>query len=514
MGKVALGVGAVVVVAGAAAYAATLAAAPTTITASPTTVTVTQPTTVVTTVTQPTTTVVTQPTTMVTTVTQPTTTLVTETTTVVTKEVVAPKTLNLNWNLGYYDAEKLATLQAVEAYEQATGNVVNISMIGTDEQRDKLIALVEAKQYPDLVFAMWSDVLLGPLWAYKGLLMELSDITAKFEDRYVPGTLKTVTYYNAVEQEWGIYGVPFHLHSEYFHVWTDLVEEAGMDIKDVPSDWDEFWGFFIEVQDRLREKGMEDVYAFGFNVGKVFDPKFLFEDLALAFNSRYIDEEGNLIFDQPGIREGLIEMVSFVKDLYDRGYVPPGATAWGDPDNNLAFHSKKTIVAINPTMSIPGYQFDTNKENYYERTATILKPKKPDGGDWPVIVRPGMFNIFKDAPDPELAKDFINFFMQDDYLFPFLRGHNGRFLPAFKDYLERDYYNNPDDPHVPMTAKYLTQYPLVPWPIVLNPAFSQVVAEDIHNRVWGRVLVEGASPESAIDEFISRVNTIFKQWRA
>ena len=68
------------------------------------------------------------------------------------------------------------------------------------------------------------------------------------------------------------------------------------------------------------------------------------------------------------------EYLAWLDGLYDAGYIPPGATAWADPDNNMAFHSRTIVLVMNNTMSIPGYQYGYSNDNYYQKTATRRQP--------------------------------------------------------------------------------------------------------------------------------------------
>ena len=266
------------------------------------------------------------------------------------------------------------------------------------------------------------------------------------------------------------------------------------------------------MQDSLRQKGYEDIYGIGLSLGPVFDPIFMVEDFFGCFRVNLLTDEGELRADDPQVKEGIVNMLNFIKSLYEDGYIPPGATAWKDPDNNLAFHSKKIVLVLNPTLSIPGYWYLENKEVYRTQTATILKPVCPDGGPWPTIVRPGFFNVFKMSENKELAKEFIKFFLRDENLLPFIKGHAGRFLPVFKDHTQDPFFTNPEDPHIPVAAKYLTEYPIKKFPVLRHPAYSQVVAENLQNKMLARVLVEGVSPEDAAQEFLDRVKQIFEEW--
>jgi multiple sugar transport system substrate-binding protein len=77
---------------------------------------------------------------------------------------------------------------------------------------------------------------------------------------------------------------------------------------------------------------------------------------------------------------------------YTKGCTPPSSTSWKDPDNNVAFHNKTTVMTHNATISIAAKWLDdannealtpeeraAGRKNYDELIATSGFPKKPDG---------------------------------------------------------------------------------------------------------------------------------------
>ena len=46
-----------------------------------------------------------------------------------------------------------------------------------------------------------------------------------------------------------------------------------------------------------------------------------------------------------------------------------------------------------------------------------------------------------------------------------------------------------------------------------NPAYSQVLEENIWGKTLNRIVVDRLSPEQAADEAIARIEEIFDQWK-
>ena len=65
-----------------------------------------------------------------------------------------------------------------------------------------------------------------------------------------------------------------------------------------------------------------------------------------------VDNDGKLLLDDPKVREGLIKALTDYVEPYQKGCTPPSSTTWKDPDNNVAFHNKTTVMTHNFTISI------------------------------------------------------------------------------------------------------------------------------------------------------------------
>jgi multiple sugar transport system substrate-binding protein len=127
--------------------------------------------------------------------------------------------------------------------------------------------------------------------------------------------------------------------------------------------------------------------------------------------------------------------------IYSRGCTPPSSTNWKDPDNNVAFHNKTTVLTHNATISIAAKwlddmnnqtltqaQRDIAKANYTEKIATAGFPNKPDGSKmtYRAAVKTGV--IFQGAKNKEAAKKFVSFLLEDANLTPYVEGSLGRWF--------------------------------------------------------------------------------------
>ena len=91
----------------------------------------------------------------------------------------------------------------------------------------------------------------------------MSDIVEAHKSELSDTALLNSSYYNSVTKRRGYYLVPLSQGAEPFHVWGDLVEQAGFKLSDIPNTWDARWDFFKPMQQVLRAKGRRKIYAMG-----------------------------------------------------------------------------------------------------------------------------------------------------------------------------------------------------------------------------------------------------------
>ncbi len=164
-----------------------------------------------------------------------------------------------------------------------------------------------------------------------------------------------------------------------------------------------------------------------------------------AYNVKLVDDNGKLLVDDPKVRAGLIDAVKEYSDIYTRGCTPPSSTNWKDPDNNVAFHNKTSILTHNATISIVSKWVDDSKnptltqeqrdqaaKNVKENIATGAFPNKPDGKPmvYRAAVKVGV--IFADSKNKARAKEFVKYMLDEENLTPYVEGALGRWFPVTK----------------------------------------------------------------------------------
>ena len=89
-----------------------------------------------------------------------------------------------------------------------------------------------------------------------------------------------------------------------------------------------------------------------------------------AYNVKLVNDSGKLLVDDPAVRQGLINALTDYTAVYPKGCTPPSSTSWKDPDNNVAFHNKTTVMTHNATISIAAkWLDDMNNADAHARAA-------------------------------------------------------------------------------------------------------------------------------------------------
>ena len=89
-----------------------------------------------------------------------------------------------------------------------------------------------------------------------------------------------------------------------------------------------------------------------------------------AYDVKLVDDDGKLLVDDPKVKQGLIGALKDYTDVYTKGCSPPSSTSWKDPDNNVAFHNKTTVMTHNATISIAAkWLDDANNADAHGRAA-------------------------------------------------------------------------------------------------------------------------------------------------
>jgi len=435
-------------------------------------------------------------------------------------QTLAQETLTVWWAKGFYKSEDDALLVAIKKFEDKTKVKVELSQYPVQDMIPKTVSALDAGTVPDVAYADVYDFQVTGKWAFDGKLEDLSDILAPMKDKFLPNTLETTYLYNDKTKKRAYYAFPQKQQTMHVEIWLDMLGDAGFKEADIPTGWKDYWSFWCDkVQPAIRQKSGQRLYGIGQPMGvDSSDSFYSFLTFADAYNVKLVDDNGKLLVDDPKNRQGLIGALSDYTAVYTKGCTPPSSTSWKDPDNNVAFHNKTTVMTHNATISIATKWLDDlnnetlsaeqraqAKKNYYELIRTAGFPNKPDGSKmiYRAAVKTGV--IFANAKNKKRAKEFVTFLMQEENLTPYVEGALGRWYPVTKAAAERPFWKS--DVH--RTAVYNQFHAgTVTFEFTKNYKFTIINNENVWAKAMNRVVSEKVPVDKAVDEMIARIKAI------
>lgn len=434
----------------------------------------------------------------------------------------AQEKLNVWWVKGFYKSEDEALFAAIKKFEAKTGVKVDLSQYAVQDMIPKTVAALDSGSPPDIAYSDTYDVQVAGKWAYDGKLEDISDVIEPIKDRFAPVTIETAYLYNDKAKKKAFYGFVLKQQTLHIQYWKDMLATAGFKENDIPGTWKEYWSFWCDkVQPAYRKATSSRVYGIGSPMGVESTDSFQsFLSWVDAYNVKLVDDSGKLLVDDPKVREGLIAALRDYTDVYTKGCTPPSSTTWKDPDNNVAFHNRTTIMTHNYTISIAAkWLDDANNEQltpeqraagrkaYDELIATAGFPKKPDGTAmvYRTAVKVGV--IFQDSKNKPRAREFLKFLLEEENLRPYVEGALGRWFPVTKASQESPFWQA--DKHRKAVYDQFKAGTL-PFEFTKNYKFTILNNENVWAKAMNRVVSEKVSVEKAVDELIARIKEVAK----
>jgi multiple sugar transport system substrate-binding protein len=432
----------------------------------------------------------------------------------------AQETLTVWWVKGFYKSEDDALFAAIKKFEQKTGVKVELSQYAVQDTIPKTVSALDAGTPPDVAYSDVYDFQVAGKWAFDGKLEDISDVIEPIKDRFAKNTVETTFLYNDKAKKKAYYAFPLKQQTMHIEYWIDMLEKAGFKESDIPAGWKDYWSFWCDkVQPAYRKSTRSRAYGIGQPMGvDSSDSFYSFLTFADAYNVKMVDDDGKLLVDDPKVKQGLIGALKDYTDIYTKGCAPPSATSWKDPDNNVAFHNKTTVLTHNATISIAAKWLDDAnneqlsadqreqaKKNYYELIRTAGFPKKPDGSTmvYRTAVKTGV--VFADAKNKPRAKEFVRFLLEEDNLTPYVEGALGRWYPVTKAAQERPFWTA--DRH---RKSVHDQYAAgtVTFEFTKNYKFTVLNNENVWAKAMNRVVNEKVPVDKAVDEMIARIKQV------
>ena len=432
----------------------------------------------------------------------------------------AQEVLNVSWVKGFYKSEDDALYETIKKFEQKTGVKVELSQYPVQDMIPKTVASLDSGTPPDVAYADVYDFQVTGKWAFEGRLEDISDIIEPIKDRFAPNTVETTYLLNEKTGKRAYYAYPIKQQTMHIEYWTDMLNQAGFKEADIPKTWKEYWAFWCgKVQPAYRKASGQRAYGIGQPLGvDGSDSFYSFLTFADAYNVKMVDDDGKLLIDDPKVKEGLAGALADYTEPYAKGCVPPSATSWKDPDNNVAFHNKTTVLTHNATISIAAKWLDDMnnptlnaeqreqaKKNYYELIRTAGFPQKPDGSKmvYRAAVKTGV--IFSNSRNKARGKEFVKFLLEEENLTPYVEGSLGRWFPVTKEGQERPFWKA--DPHRQSVYNQFKDG-TVTFEFTKNYKFTILNNENIWAKAANRVINEKVPVDKAVDEMLTRIKAV------
>jgi multiple sugar transport system substrate-binding protein len=433
---------------------------------------------------------------------------------------LAQEKLTVWWVKGFYKSEDDALFDAIRKFEQRTGVKIELSQYPVQDMIPKTVAALDAGTVPDVAYADVYDFQVAGKWAYEGRLEDLSDILVPQKSKFLPNTIETAYLYNDKTKKKAYYAFPLKQQTMHTEYWVDMLQAAGFTEKQIPTTWKEYWHFWCDkVQPAYRKKTGTRAFGIGNPMGvDSSDSFYSFLTFMDQYNVKLVDDDGKLLVDDPKVKAGLVAAMKDYTEIYTSGCTPPSSTSWKDPDNNVAFHNKTTVMTHNATISIAAKWLDdannatltpeqraTAKKNYDELIRTAGFPNKPDGSKpvYRAAVKVGV--IFENAKNKKRAKEFVSFLTEEDNLTPYVEGALGRWFPVTKLATTRPFWQA--DPHRRAVHAQFTAGTTT-FEFTKNYKFTIVNNENVWAKAMSRVINDKVPVEQAVAEMIARIKAI------
>jgi multiple sugar transport system substrate-binding protein len=435
-------------------------------------------------------------------------------------QAFAQETLTVWWVKGFYKSEDDALFAAIKKFEDKTKVKVELSQYPVQDMIPKTVSALDAGTPPDVAYADVYDFQVTGKWAFDGKLEDITDVITPLKASFAPNTVETTYLYNDKAKKRAYYAFPLKQQTMHIEYWIDMLADAGFKESDIPTGWKEYWSFWCDkVQPGLRAKSGQRLFGIGMPMGvDSSDSFYSFLTFMDAYNVKLVDDNGKLLVDDPKVKQGLIGALKDYTDPYVKGCTPASSTSWKDPDNNVAFHNKTTVMTHNATISIAAKWLDDAnnetltpeqraqaKKNYYELIRTAGFPNKPDGSKmvYRTAVKTGV--IFEASKNKKRAREFVTFLLQEENLTPYVEGALGRWFPVMKAAQQRPFWK--EDRH---RLSVYNQYAAgtVTFEFTKNYKFTIINNENVWAKAMNRVVSEKVPVDQAVDEMIARIKAI------
>ena len=308
----------------------------------------------------------------------------------------------LRWKR-FVEAEDVAFMKIVDAFQKATGVTINVSNESYDDIQPKASVAANTGQGLDMVWGLYSLPFLFP-----SKCMDVTDV-ADYLGKKNGGWAESGKQYGMYNGKW--IGVPVAATGGLVNYRVAAAEKAGH--KTFPEDLGGFQDLFKAMNKNGTPGGMALGHASGDANGWVHWALW-------AHGGKLIDKDNKVAINSPETAKSL----EYVKSLYDNFI--PGTASWNDSSNNKAFLAGQLHLTTNG-ISV----YVTAKKEAPAIAADMNHAHLPKGLDgkrrelhlgFPIL-------IFSFTKFPQACKAFTAFMMEPEQFNPWVEAAQGYLSP-------------------------------------------------------------------------------------
>jgi multiple sugar transport system substrate-binding protein len=308
----------------------------------------------------------------------------------------------LRWKR-FVEAEDVAFMKIVDAFQKATGVTINVSNESYDDLQPKASVAANTGQGLDIVWGLYSLPFLFPT-----KVVDMTDV-ADYLGKKGGGWSKAGQAYGQLDGKW--IGVPVAVTGALVNYRIAAMEKAGH--KEFPKDL----GGFADLIKGLNKNGTPAGMALGHASG---DANSWVHWALWAHGGNLIDKNNKVVINSPETAKAL----EYVKGLYDNFI--PGTASWNDSSNNKAFLAGQLFLTVNGisiyvTAKKENPQIAEDMNHAHLVPGVDGKTRELNLG-FPILV----FNFTK---FPQACKAFTAFMLDPDQFNPWVEAAQGYLSP-------------------------------------------------------------------------------------
>jgi multiple sugar transport system substrate-binding protein len=308
----------------------------------------------------------------------------------------------LRWKR-FVEAEDVAFMKIVDAFQKATGVAVTVSNESYEDVQPKASVAANVGQGLDIVWGLYSLPFLFP-----NKCTDMTDV-ADYLAKKGGGWTKSGEAYGKLDGKW--IGVPVAATGALVNYRISAMEKAGH--KEFPKDL----AGFADLIKALNKNGTPAGMAVGHASG---DANTWLHWALWAHGGNLIDANNKVIVNSPETAKAL----EYVKGLYDNFI--PGTASWNDSSNNKAFLAGQLFLTVNGisiyvTAKKENPQIAQDMNHAHLVPGVDGKTREMNLG-FPILV----FNFTK---FPQACKAFTAFMMEPEQFNPWVEAAQGYLSP-------------------------------------------------------------------------------------